>query len=333
MPFVLDGERGRVDICGGGALNEIEISVDRLRQRPQAELVRTTCPGSFVRVHWPVRTEPDLDAGAGLPGYLASDERRFLQVADGFAFLNPHLTLRLDWFDDEVVYEATDPGWAKWLPSSPTCPHWYRPEDLERLIAAYLVHDQDNGRDRTVREFVAEFKGLTSTVKQKQVLAATGLARSPLSALVNAAGDDVDRAKAAELLTSMRAYTTPVKPRALGEIGRAHLERSFAQLGTVEESFQYQRRYSVGDDGLPQVTETAFAALAGGDVRKLVTGVNWSAGWINPFRVLGAYGRSLDSELAAAFAGYQEPVVLLVHVAHPRVQYTDRAKSTVLTDG
>lgn len=266
-------------------------------------------------------------------GLLDRGDRRFLQVASDFGFLNPHLTLRLDWFGEPSVVEATDPGWGKWTPASPTSPHGYRPDDLERLIAAYLVADQDSGRDRTVREFVAGFKGLTSTIKQKAVLAATGCSRAPLSSLANDAQDDVDKAKIAELLTVMQVHSAPVKPRALGTIGAAHLEQRFASLGIVDNSFRYARKYSVGADGLPQVTETAFAVLAAGGERRLVTGVNWSAGWANPFRQLGEYGRSLDSELAAKFAGFEEPIVLLVHVAHPRVQYTDRAKSTVLADG
>ena len=63
--------------------------------------------------------------------------------------------------------------------------------------------------------------------------------------------------------------------------------------------------------------------------RKLITGVNWSAAWINPFRDLGGF-QSLDTILANRRLGAEKPVVLLVHVAHPRVTYTDRGKSTVL---
>ena len=44
-----------------------------------------------------------------------------------------------------------------------------------------MAHDADNGRDRTVREFVAEFRGLSGTAKQKTVLEALGLSRAPLS--------------------------------------------------------------------------------------------------------------------------------------------------------
>ena len=47
-------------------------------------------------------------------------------------------------------------------------------ERFERLIAAYVAHDADHGRDRTVREFVAEFRGLSGSAKQKAVLEGIG---------------------------------------------------------------------------------------------------------------------------------------------------------------
>ena len=62
---------------------------------------------------------------------------------------------------------------------------------------------------------------------------------------------------------------------------------------------------------------------------QLITGVNWSPGIVNPFRSLG-YGRGLESLLAEKFAGPQEPVMILVHLACPRVTYTDRGKSAIV---
>ena len=55
MPFVLDGGEGRVDIAGEGVLNEITFCVDRIAQRPAADISRSEKEGSFVRVHWPAR--------------------------------------------------------------------------------------------------------------------------------------------------------------------------------------------------------------------------------------------------------------------------------------
>lgn len=114
---------------------------------------------------------------------LTSAKLRFLQIADDYTWLNSHLTLAVDWFGKARRLETTDAAWPKWRPSDPTSAHWYEPQHLERLIAAYLAHDEDLGRARTVREVVAEFRGFSGSAAQKKVLDATGLARAPLSAL------------------------------------------------------------------------------------------------------------------------------------------------------
>jgi hypothetical protein len=61
--------------------------------------------------------------------------------------------------------------------------------------------------------------------------------------------------------------------------------------------------------------------------------VNWSPGIINPFRELGRFGQSLDTILEQCRAGREDPVVLLLHLACPRVEYTDRGKSAVIVAG
>jgi hypothetical protein len=332
MPFVLDGEEGRVDIVGGGVESKIAFSVDRIAQRPAADISRSDKTGSLVRIYWPpISSSGDHEQHP----FLQEDEENVAQIrrlADDFTLLNPHLTLTLDCFGKVSRIEATDLEWRKWTPSSPTSPHWYEPEHLERLIGAYVTHDRQNDSERTVREFVSEFKGLTSTIKQRAVLAETELSRAPLSALLNANGRDFDHERAARVLEVMKVEAKPVSPKALGTIGRTHLAARFAELGIREGSYEYKKVARLGEDDLPQVTEVAFAALEDEEARRrLVTGVNWSAAWVNPFRQLGGYGRSLDTMMSERRFEVGRPIALLVHVAHPRVQYSDRGKSTVLS--
>jgi hypothetical protein len=235
----------------------------------------------------------------------------------------------VDAFGEMQIFEPSDLSWEKWKPSSPTSPHWYEPAHLERLIGAYITHDLQNGRERTVRDFVAEFRGLSSTVKRKRVLAELGLYRAPLSDLV--VGRDFDHEKVARLLEAMKREAKPARPVNLGTIGRVHLGRCFENLGIRGGSFEYRKVASLGENGLPQVTEVAFAALADEEQERiLITGVNWSAAWVNPFRTLGGHGRSLDTLMSDRRFEWDRPVALLVHVAHPRVEYADRGKSTVL---
>jgi DNA topoisomerase VI subunit B len=235
------------------------------------------------------------------------------------------------WFGRRTRIEATNAGWKKWLPSRPTSPHWYGLTEFERLVSAYVAHDQDHSADRSVRELIREFSGLTGSAKQKAVLGATGLARTNLSALVNGEGLQHDLAEA--LLRAMKANSKPIKPAALGVIGKDHIETRFADLGCEMESFQYKKAMETDDDGLPVVVETAFGwrGEESDDDRRMITGVNWSPGIVNPFRTLGsAYGDGLAALLEKKYAGPSEPIVFLLHCACPRVQYTDRGKSAVV---
>jgi hypothetical protein len=173
---------------------------------------------------------------------------------------------------------------------------------------------------------------LSATAKQKAVLDATGMARMSLSQLVN--GNGLETTRIGKLLESMKAHAKEVKPLALGVIGKDHLMARSEALGAEMDSFQYRRAHGE-QDGVPHVTETAFVWLGEESKaeRRLVAGVNWSPGIVNPFRELGKFGRSLDSVLEEQRAGRNEPVVILLHAACPRVEYTDRGKSAVVVGG
>jgi hypothetical protein len=80
------------------------------------------------------------------------------------------------------------------------------------------------------------------------------------------------------------------------------------------------------------VVEVAFAWCPDQGARRLITGVNWSPGIDNPFRELGRHAASLDAELAERRAGPNEPVIFLIHMGSPRVEYRDRGKSSVIGD-
>jgi hypothetical protein len=130
----------------------------------------------------------------------------------------------------------------------------------------------------------------------------------------------------------MQAESKPVEPTHLGVIGRAHIETRFAGLGCDMETFKYGCKRGVAE-GLPSVVETAFGwCPESQDGRRFVVGVNWSPGIVNPFRSLGSLGQSLDAVLQEQRAGRAEPVVLLIHVACPRVEYADRGKSAVVVE-
>jgi hypothetical protein len=58
--------------------------------------------------------------------------------------------------------------------------------------------------------------------------------------------------------------------------------------------------------------------------------VNWSPGIGDPFKQIGPGGQSLSALLESQYAGSDAPVAFLLHVACPRVQFTDRGKGSVV---
>jgi hypothetical protein len=256
---------------------------------------------------------------------------RFLQLVDDYAFLNPHLSLTLELPErPPQTWLATNPQWKKWLPSDPTSIHWYTAERFERLVCGYLAYDADHGRDRPVRDLVIEFDGLTGSVKAKSILESTGLAHKRLSDLCT--GKELNHDRVAGLLAAMKALAKPVKPQALGVVGKDHLARRLTELGCETESFNYNRQLDTDPDGLPFVVETAFGWNPRTAARRLVTGVNGSPGIGDPFKQIGQAGRSLSTVLSDQYASWDAPVAFLTHLACPRVQFTDRGKGAVVID-
>jgi DNA topoisomerase VI subunit B len=327
MPRALDGTSGTSVIEARGERHIITFRIDQLRQEPvidrQSGPLVSGKKGTSVCIGW-----PDLACSV-----LADAKPRFLQIADNFGWLNPHLSIRVEW-DGEVWVDrkASDPMWRKWRACDPTSPHWYDIDRLQRYIAAHVARDQDHDRDRTVREFISELRGFSGSAKQRLVLAETGLARAPLAALFEPTGEakssDIER-----LRQALQKHSQPVKPKDLGLIGKDHLLACFTAANVESETFKYQKR--LGEiDGLPWVVETAFGWCPELGSRRIITGVNWSVGLGNPFRAFrGHGGEGLESVLAAARAGRDEPIAYVLHFTCPRVGYTDRGKSAVILPG
>ena len=197
----------------------------------------------------------------------------------------------------------------------------------QRLVGAYITHDREAGIRRTVADFVAQFDGLTGSRKRKAAIDDAGLQRYQLSQLAgqNELHDDlIDR-----LLQAMKGQTKPVTPQRLGQIGERHFTQRLIEFGCQEESIGYRARKRC-DDGVPFVLESAFGYLGGTSSRQIYAGVNWSPGIKNPFRSFGTTGEGLEAVLAQQRAGRCEPIIFAIHLAHPRIEYADRGKSSLI---
>jgi DNA topoisomerase VI subunit B len=365
MPYVLDPEGGKFILTAHGTRHEITCGIDPISQRPVIHDDTTPAKsknlhdrrgkkkqafsGTEIRLEWGPRSDEDGDGDLwpfsdwppqhdyGVGGRLAA-------IVEGYAVFNPHATIILDLFGTQTVWKATDPNWTKWKPSQPTSPHWYEQRHIERLIGAYVTHERDSGADRLVSEFLAEFDGLSGSAKRTRVLTDAGLKRACLSEFIVEGRFDSDRI--AQLLAAMKRHTRPVNPQRLGLIGAAHLKERLLGMGVKPESFQYaversekSKKSQTDTDEkasfLPWLLESAFGYLGNEaqDLRKIVTGANWSAAITHPFRTFGATGEGLETHLAERRATRNEPVVYVLHLAHPRVEYTDRGKSALVIGG
>jgi len=321
VPFVLDGQQGKVEVFSKGKHYTISVSVDRISQKPKikchidkSSLVKN---GSLVKIH--------VADSAGLLNrpkddgfYKGIDLLNKLPSAIGlirsYAAFNPHASFTLN----EKTYKATNTTLRKWKPSNPTSPHWYAEEELRNLMAAYIYSEQNGGKPKTVREFVSEFRGISSTAKQKVVT--QGFEGLYLHDLVK--GDDIDMKRLTKLHNAMKAISNPPKPSSLGAIGKEHLVNWMVNYANVvRSSIQYTRRLSAGS--LPHVLEIAFGIRKNETRRrKIVTGLNWTPTLNIPLK-------DLDELVQEMRLDWFDPVVLVIHIARPLFNYIDRGKTRI----
>jgi hypothetical protein len=324
MSFAVDGSLGEVLIEAHGVAHRIAFAVDQLRQEPRISHDMVPSPvtaGTCVTIIWP-------DSASSI---LQDAKARFLQIAEDYIWLNPHLRISVRWDNELCVNcQPSNPFWEKWRACDPTSAHWYDEARFERYIAAHVARDQDTSRERTVREFISELRGFSGSAKQKLVLDETGMSRAGLASLFGADGDP-HRDDIARLLAACQSHSRPVKPRALGLIGRSHLLACFHAADIHEESFKYQK--ATGEtEGLPWIVESAFGYCPDApDRRRIIAGINFSVGIGNPFRSFRRYGgEGLEAHLNRLRAAANEPIVVILHYACPRVEYTDRGKTALI---
>jgi hypothetical protein len=206
MGYVLDRRTsGDADPVGmtiietRGIKHHIEFRVDHVNNQPK--VIHTTAAssvgvGTKLTINWPQSW------------LLECDDDRFKQLVEAYAWFNPHLTLRGVWFGEEFInVKATNPNWVKWRPCNPTSPHWYDEPRLQRYLAAHVARDRDLGQQRTVREFVAEFRGLSGTAVQRKILAEVGCSHQSLAAFFG-----IERVTAQELPSCWRRCRSAASP-------------------------------------------------------------------------------------------------------------------------
>ena len=279
MPFVLDG-RARPGRDRGARLSHvIDFGVDRIRQQPT--------------VDHHVGTEPDARTAPGSrssgPIQLAQSwpTRRtsFYKSPIDYTWLNPHLTLTVDWFGERST-ESRRPirhgqsGSRRIRPR----PHWYTAE-RSRAADRRLHRPRRRSRARCARS-ASWWPSSAGLQRHRQ---AEGGARrdrpgaSAVAALSTATTSITARSPACS--RAMKAQLAAGQAAALGIIGRAHFQAPLRGRRLRDGELQLSAgRWTSRDDGFPGSSRPPSAGAQSAETRRLVTGVNWSPGILNPFR-------------------------------------------------
>jgi DNA topoisomerase VI subunit B len=324
IPYVLAGNKHATTIIESlGVRHEIRVGTDAIAQRPrieheQAKIIKNR--GTCIRVPGDSACLNGHNESLGILQKLVLD----------YSLFNPHAAFILN----GEKFEATDPAWQKWLPNYPTSPHWYSVEQLGFLVAAKIAAGK--GKPVTVREFVSEFRGLSSTARQANVTVRAGLGRAYLNELASDGRVDFDALR--RLLGAMKQESRPVKPEGLGVLGEAHFRRRIS--GDAESTFRYSRQKGVDADGLPYLVECAFAVVdKASPLRGLHQGQNWS---VPLGEALQQADFTIEEETVGGLAAilwrsqiniHGDPICLALHIACPRFRFLDRGKGSVSLTG
>jgi Histidine kinase-, DNA gyrase B-, and HSP90-like ATPase len=336
MGYVLgDQAKGETWIEARGVKHRILFTVNQIKQEPIVHDIQSRSrftTGTRVTVFW-----PDTDGAIVDPDEITELLRQFIWV-------NPHLTLQLA-VNGETLFRhsASNPGWTKYRACDATSAHWYSLEQIERYAGALIDrdlefckrHPRSTREKTTVRDFIAQFRGMSATEKQKLVLRELGAAHMSLQQLFGSE-TEVNHQRMQKLLRLLQQHTRPLRPELLGVVAEEHLRRLSVAAGGEEQSFKYFISAERDADGLPYLVEIATCAfkqwVKGKDQRApgrlLITGVNFSATLENPFETFKGM-EGLDEILTDLRAGSYAPVIVCVHYVSPHIEYLDRGKSRI----
>jgi hypothetical protein len=149
----------------------------------------------------------------------------------------------------------------------------------------------------------------------------------------------LDPARVRQLLKAMQARAKAVKPAVLGVLGEHHVRQALAAwYGVADDTLRYRCQKGVAD-GLPYVLEVACgwritAADEAADEADAedpdsdepgvrLCGYNFAPSLRTPFP-------HLEQLCDDAEIDYDDPVVLMVHLTCPRLDATDRGKTTLV---
>jgi DNA topoisomerase VI subunit B len=262
-----------------------------------------------------------------------------------FAAFNPHASVKIsrsrsgaqlantparleeDFYQSGVDFPA---AWRKCVPTDPTSAWWYTEGELKRLIFSHIAETEQRGTpDLLLRDFVRQFRNLSSTAKAKAVCA-------HFPAITHLQDFLQHEAAVAPLLQVMRQEGKAPSVDTFGVVGEAHFRACFEAWYGVKR-FWYRKR--TGETaGVPFVIEAAVAETR--EAGDLWTGVNFSPTFGDPLdgtvlRGEKFVGSGVQNFLYRAHAtgwGWDQtqiPTAAAVHIISPALAFLDRGKTRI----
>ena len=185
-------------------------------------------------------------------------------------------------------------------------------------------------------EFVRQFARLTSTRKAKVVTAP--LVEAGFTHLSKFAEDEE---RVADLLAGMQAESKPPKARALGHVGKEHVQAFFESVYSEVNEYNYVRKSGTLPSGLPFTFEFALAVLEQEEEGHLYCGINFSPTFGDPLVGTTLAGPKFKADGIRGFLAeghalpktqrtwYRTPasVAVAAHIITPAPMFLDRGKT------
>lgn len=323
-----------IKICSKGKEYDIHLIIQELDERVNSQLSSKDS-----------KLKDGTEVSLILPLFEKNWGNRlaYLNFIRGYALFNPDANIKLTVMHPELseLFTISHPSISKRSKrfTGASSIHWYSPAQFKQLIEAYIRSIKRGERDLTLRELIKQFRGLTSDEKVALILREIQAEKEGIQFLSNLAGQD---AVIHQLYKAMKRHSYEPSSDVLGEIGRKQIYNRIEQVYGRILRFKYKKFKGVyrGESfSTPYVLEVAIAIAENVQRLEVHTGINHSPCLGNPFEGyhvtwIDRKGREQEATLISGLLekykiDHQQPVVLIIHLICPSIEYESYGKGRI----
>lgn len=268
--------------------------------------------GTFLKLEW-----------KKIASYFYENESEFFNYFYALAFFNPHVTFQVCTPKNTLNFPPYNPDLKKWKPNSPIPLHWFSFDEFQSLLMA----STQEKRDRPIREFLKQFKGLSSDTKMAKVM--KGLNKlSSLGDLISGEppNERPDEATIQKILDRGQKESSPPKIEKLGQ-----LKKDAARDWVKPEPPIKHKSLKHEDENSPFIVEAWFAET-NSDRAIEFYGLNFSPLINCPFDYW--FKSSMFDVNADVHWGElieeEDSVFFAVHIVCPRFDFSEHGKGKII---